>query len=215
MKHLEPSQIAAAVDRQSPKRRSTLAWMLSTLAICIGLGAAGTAIFVAEVQDRVTDQEKQERQITFAQVKELNLPAVAPTRIEAALDGMKLPPSARSEMASLLAPTASTDQRPMLATTATGSTKQPLLDLVSMSVWDTHAEDGDVVAIVSAGYRREIVLTKVIQTVVFPVDRSAAVQIIGVRDGGGGITLGIRGSSQEILMPIMSEGQVLSLPIRR
>ena len=74
-------------------------------------------------------------------------------------------------------------------------------------------KDGDVVTVSSAGYRRDITLTNAPLTVSFPVDGSSSMQFVGVHDGGGGITLGIRGPNQEFLMPIMSEGQALSLPV--
>jgi hypothetical protein len=82
-----------------------------------------------------------------------------------------------------------------------------------MTLWDTHDEDGDVDALASAGFRREIVLTNAPQTISFPVDSASTVQVIGVHDGGGGITLGISSPAQQVLMPIMSEGQALTLPV--
>lgn len=221
MKHLDPVQIEAAA-RQQPKKKSSLPWVLSVLAITTALGAAGTYFFAPNVQDQVTDQEKQERQIAFTKVRTLQAIEVEADKVDAALDEMRLPPPERAQMRAML-PAGGATQQP--STPPTGNVAPPPvaplpgqdkpLRLVSISLWDTHAPDGDVVAIVSAGYRREIVLTKAEQMITFPVDQAATVQVVGVRDGGGGITVGIRGPMQDILMPIMSEGQTLSLPVGR
>jgi hypothetical protein len=213
MKHLDPRQIEAPVGTTPKRKRSILLWISMVFALCVGFGAAGTALLVPESQDVVTNQERQERQIAFTKVRELQAHAVPTEQIDTTLDEMRLPPTERAQLKALLASEALS--APANATTspvATAAASTPLR-LVRVSLWDSHAEDGDVVAVVSGGYRREVALTKEIQTVAFPVDGSSMVQIIGVRDGGGGITLGIRGPSQQVLMPILSEAQTLSLPI--
>jgi hypothetical protein len=215
MKHLDPKQIEAPVDAKPKKKASLLLWASTVLALCFGLGAAGTAMFVPEPQDRVTDKEKQERQIAFTRVRDLHVLEVEATKVDASLDEMRLAPPERKQMRALLSPAASGTLSGSSTSTAAFATGNPPLRLVSVSLWDSHAEDGDVVAVISGGYRREVALTKAVQTITFPVDSSSQVQFVGVRDGGGGITLGLRGPSQEILMPIMSEGQTLSLPIAR
>lgn len=215
MKHLDPRQIEVPVDAKPQKKASTLLWVSTLLALCFGLGAAGTAMFVAKSQDRVSDKEKQERQIEFTKVRELQVPELEAANFDAALDDMRLAPQERAQLRTLLvsaAPGTTSGSSTSPVASATGNSP---LRLVSVSVWDSDAEDGDVVAVVSGGYRREVALTKAVQTIAFPVDGSSLVQFVGVRDGGGGITLGLRGPSQEILMPIMSEGQTLSLPIAR
>lgn len=211
MRHLEPDQIDAVANKRRPLKQNNLLWIASMLTACIVLGASSTTWFAPGAQDLVANTEKQERQLAFTKVSELRVSEVEASKIDTALNEMMLPPNERAQMRSLLAPAASTN--PTIP--GGGAVSSPVLRLVSISLWDTHAEDGDVVAVVGGGYRREIVLTKTIQTIAFPVDRLAMVEIVGVRDGGGGITLGIRGSSQEILMPIMSEGQTLSLPLGR
>lgn len=193
-----------------PKRPSSLLWILSVLAVTLGLGSAGTFFFAPNAPDLVTDTEKQQRQIAFTKVRTLQAAEVEANRVDAALDEMRLSPSERTKLREMLPA-----ENPVSPAAPPQPTPAAPLRLVSISLWDTHAPDGDVVAIATAGYRREVALTKVAQTITFPLDQAATVQIIGMSDGGGGITLGIRGPSQEILMPIMSEGQTLSLPVGR
>lgn len=195
---------------------------MSIVAIAVGLGAAGTHFFAPDARDLVTDKERLERQVAFTKMRHLQTTEIGVNMVDGALDEMRLQPPERAQLRAMLpaadvksttasSPADSTAAAPIATQAASGSP----LRLVSVSLWDTHAQDGDVVAIASAGYRRDVTITKAPQIITFPVDQAATLQVIGVRDGGGGITLGIRGPSQEILMPIMSEGQTLSLPVGR
>jgi len=225
MKHLDPRQIEKpkkSPPEQQKKNRTGLFWGLSMIVIVLGLGAAGTAFFSRGAIDQVSDQEKQDRQIAFTKVRELAVTPVDSSQIDSALDEMRLTPPERAQMRGMIqdkAPasqTSTTGAGPSAVTmTFTPTSQDKPLRLVSISLWDSDAEDGDVVAVISGGYRREILLTKAVQTVTIPVDQASLLKIVGVRDGGGGITVGIRGPSQEILVPILAEGEVLSLPIAR
>jgi hypothetical protein len=220
MRHLDPVQIATPEPRR-PARKLTLLWLISMIAVTVGLGAAASVYFAADGQDQVTITERQDRQVAFTKLRDLRTAEIPDSQLDATLDEMRLAPPDRAKMRALLP---ADNAAHSIGAPSTGSAiapppsltpKKAPLRLASISVWDTHAVDGDVVAIVSAGYRREVVLTKAGETIAFPVDQAATVEIVGIRDGGGGITLGIRGPSQEILMPIMSEGQTLSLPLAR
>jgi hypothetical protein len=200
MKHLEPRQIDGQPAREAAKAgKSGWRWIVLVIAATIGLGALGTALMSPDTTDRVSSSQVTARQAAFDQARPLELARVSPAQTEQTLDQMKLQTADRAALKAQLA--AAPSNRP--------------LRLVSLTLWDTHAEDGDVVAVQSAGYSREIVLTKAPQTIAFPVDAAADVRLIGVRDGGGGITLGVRGPNQELLMPIMSEGQTIVLPVAR
>lgn len=216
LKHLDPKQLSTKV-KASPKKRPSLKWiwLAAVATAAIGLGVWGTSLFAVSSKDLVSKQEVQQRQIDFTKVRDISLASIDPARMDEALDEMRLAPTERATMRSLLdKPSAQITSISKQAPTAPSS-QENALRLVSIMLWDTHAADGDVVAIVSGGYRREVGLTKAPQPVTFPVDNASTVQIIGVRDGGGGITLGVQGSSQAVVMPIMSEGQVISLPIAR
>jgi hypothetical protein len=50
-------------------------------------------------------------------------------------------------------------------------------------------------------------------TLAVPVPLSGVVNIVGVRDGFGGITLGIQSALTPVLLPVLTEGQVIGVPI--
>jgi hypothetical protein len=182
-------------------------WLVGLIAVTLGLGALATWLLPTQRTDRVSAQEVDSRRVAFTQARRLPLQSVAVEQIDNALSSMRLEPASQKELRRLL-PTPSTQQ----AAVPTPAPNRSEVRLVQLTLWDTHDQDGDVVAIVSAGYRREVLLTNAPQTIVIPVDDGAQVQIVGVRDGGGGITLGVRGSDSQVLLPIMSEGQTLTLP---
>jgi hypothetical protein len=168
----------------------------------------------------VTQEEQQARHAAFTNVSVIALPSISVSEIDAALDTMKLDPVELSTLKALVSgdagsPVPASNGLSVFNTTPAAqrvATRMPVR-LVSVTLWDTHDQDGDVVTVSSAGYHRQIVLTNAPQTVAFPVNQASAVQVVGTHDGGGGITLGIRGPNQEFLMPIMSEGQSLTLPV--
>jgi len=85
--------------------------------------------------------------------------------------------------------------------------------LVWFTLWDTHAQDGDVVQIRSGGYQREVTLMNKPTRFAVPVPSSGVLNIIGIRDGGGGITVGAMSGESPVALPLMSEGQVLGIPV--
>ena len=87
--------------------------------------------------------------------------------------------------------------------------------LAWITLWDTDAEDGDVVRIESNGLSRTITLSKQPLTIAVPVPADSVVKVSGVRDGeGGGITVGFASGAARAVFPIMSVGQTLGLRVR-
>jgi hypothetical protein len=86
------------------------------------------------------------------------------------------------------------------------------ISLAWITLWDTDAEDGDVVRIDSGGYSRTVTLTKEPVTIAVPVPRNSIISVTGIRDGeGGGITVGLASGVSRAIFPIMSVGQTLGL----
>ncbi|MDJ0995661.1 MAG: hypothetical protein QNI90_18930 [Dinoroseobacter sp.] len=85
--------------------------------------------------------------------------------------------------------------------------------VVMQTVWlyDTDSEDGDRVAIVSGNVSYEVALRKQQQKVTVPVTRGE-LHIVGVADGSGGITVGIRTEADDRLRtPVMQVGERISI----
>jgi hypothetical protein len=206
-KHLERRQLpgtsAKPVSKVGTASRS---WLLVLTAAAIGIGILGTKLMPEHRADQVTQQDIAARQASFEHVVPFNVAWVPADQVNATLDTMRLPAAERAQLQASLSPT-----RPSGSVQVTP--RQRPMRLASVTVWDTHEQDGDIVTISTAGYRVDVVLTNAPQAISFPVDGTSAVRIVGRHDGGGGITLGVRGPSQEMLMPIMSEGQSLTFPV--
>jgi hypothetical protein len=205
MKHLDPKQLPDDAPARTPKKRNTARnWLAAAVLVLLGAGAGLNFMFPTDVSDAVSGEEVSSRQAAYSQTQPLTLATVADAEIDAALDDMQLSAAEKVALRGQLG---------QASPSAAGTSANRPLKLARVTVWDTHAQDGDVVAVVSAGYRREVFITKAPQEVIIPVDGAQVVQLVGIRDGGGGITLGATGSSSSILMPIMSVGQTITLPV--
>ncbi len=87
--------------------------------------------------------------------------------------------------------------------------------LVWITLWDDLVEDGDVVEIRSAGFTKVIALTKAPQRVAVPVPASGGIEMKGMRDGGGGITVAAQTDRGVLAIPVMAPGQTITVPIAR
>lgn len=183
-------------------------WLAAAVLFALGAGAALTWMSPPDGSDQVSESERQSRQAAFTQMEGIRVSAVSDDEIDAALDYMQLPPAERSSLRERLEIDAG--NQPSSAAAVPASKR---LQLARITLWDTHAQDGDVVAVASAGYHREVLITHAPQRIMIPVDGSTTLQIIGVRDGGGGITLGAEGADSTVMMPIMSVGQTITVPL--
>jgi len=84
--------------------------------------------------------------------------------------------------------------------------------LVYIVLWDDQVEDGDVVEIKSSGFQQRISLTKAPQKFTIPI-AGGTLQMRGLRDGGGGITVAAQADGGPLLVPIMEPGQVIDVPV--
>ncbi|MEM8978536.1 MAG: hypothetical protein AAGD04_03570 [Pseudomonadota bacterium] len=104
-------------------------------------------------------------------------------------------------------PISDADKSELIAQITTGSTV-----LAEVELHDTDSEDGDVVALVSGSVRINVALRKKPQRVFVPI-RNGKLTMEGVRDGGGGITVGVRTKADDRLRsPVMKVGQQIALP---
>lgn len=85
---------------------------------------------------------------------------------------------------------------------------------VNVTVWDNFAEDGDTVTIKCGTFSETVKLTHAGKTLVMPRPSDGIITIVGVYDGGGGITLGIIGSGVALQTPVFQPGEILTLSVR-
>jgi hypothetical protein len=208
------------------------------LLLGIALVSAGgwgfTSIFGAPYVDRVSDQDRSQREAAFLQATPLALPRVSAAEWHDALESMKLSPSDRAALLKDVVVPAATNiaSTPMplpAATDAVGhqsatagrvrpsaspaAAKSRNAALVWLTLWDTHAQDGDVVLVQSGGYQQAVTLLNKPVRIAVPVPPSGVINIVGAHDGGGGITIGALSGDAPVALPIMSEGQTIGVPV--
>lgn len=87
------------------------------------------------------------------------------------------------------------------------------LPLVWLTLWDYRDEDGDVVRVVSSGYSRIVPIWHKPVTLAIPAPPNGVVNLIGAHDGFGGITVGISSGAVPVALPVLSEGQIVGVPV--
>lgn len=203
-RHLDPWQPKTGKSPRVAKRPSLARWSITATVLGIALATGLTLLHPLTAGDNVSRHEVDQRKNEFAKSPGLKLVELPVLAASSAIG--QLPLEANQKAALLKAVAHPTPAEEPLRPAA--------LKVAQITVWDTHQQDGDIVAINSGAFRIELPLTKAPLTVAVPVEGAAPLRIVGVRDGGGGITLGIRSGDSAMLMPIMSEGQELVLPLR-
>lgn len=203
-------------QREKP-RKSSLSLALITAALIIGLGGWGlTQLFdggnsggavATATADNLTQAEKDARAQQFSAVPRYALRRLDATEARSVIQNLPLPDAQKAALTENIAPATPAGQT-QPAQPAWENGGQQMVELV---LWDNVAEDGDVVQVSSLGYSQTITITHAPQTVYFPAQYDVPVTITGIHDGGGGITLGFTGSGQPVSLPVMAEGQVISL----
>jgi hypothetical protein len=214
MHHLEPRQPKPrSATEEPPRKKSLIPLAAVVLAIALAGGYGLTRHFAATPVDAVTQQEQTQRMQDFRRMAPLKVAPVPADRVRDAVTSMNL--SAPDEQA--LRNDLQAVAGPGAAAQPAQQVKQPkpeVTRLIELVLWDSQAPDGDIVRLSSGGFTREVILAKSPTIVYMPYSGSGGVQVTGVHDGGGGITLGIKGSETSVMMPVLSVGQAITLPVR-
>lgn len=214
--------------RNFPEARSgrmssigSIALALCMLAV-LGLGVERltgvVGLFPGEETDQVSDQQAGERGRAFSALESIELRRVGPAELDAAVASMKLPPLERDRFLEQIMPShvvsSELGMGPPQASVAPPAVREAstTLRLAWITLWDTDAMDSDTVRFDSEGYSRTITLSKSPTTFAVPIPQSGVMNITGMRDGGGGITVGVMSGVRPVSLPIMSEGQVIGIP---
>lgn len=168
--------------------------------------------------DIVGQQEAQSRETAFAAQSALELSTVRDSDVSKVVQGMGLSQAERDNLLTQLTLPRALDSATPQQVPADPQAQAPAphpddrIRLAWITLWDTDAEDGDVVRIDSLGYSRTVTLRKEPITFAVPVPRNSVISVTGVRDGeGGGITVGLASGGSRAVFPIMSVGQTLGL----
>jgi hypothetical protein len=86
--------------------------------------------------------------------------------------------------------------------------------LAWLTLWDTQAQDGDVLRFESAAsFPVDVTALNAKTTIAVPFPADGVVKVTGVRDGGGGITIALESGAAHIDWPTMQPGDTLNLPV--
>jgi hypothetical protein len=189
------------------------------IGVSLHLGSGGGSWPLQTSGDSVSAANTEVRAEQFAMLAPLPLSPVSDSENAFALDTMQLDPAAKATLAAALLNSPSTVQSAPDTQSAPGSATKPAADsspvrLAWVTLWDTDAEDGDVVRLDSEGYSRTVTLAKQPMRFAVPVPRDGIIKVTGIRDGeGGGITVGLASGASQAVFPIMSVGQTLGLKV--
>lgn len=210
MKHAEPhpkNKTKIHNTKAPVKKLSLLTSLIPVLLIIGGLGYGMSSMLGAHSTDKVSEAEKQKLTINYSQLSSMGLQQIPEKDFQAVLDTMRLPPHQRESLKQALH--ASQENR----TSPTTGENLEELTLAWITLWDSHAQDGDVVRVSSAGYQIDVPLLKKPTRVAISVDKSRRVKITGIKDGGGGITLGVMNGDTTTAMPLLTTGQTMDIPV--
>jgi hypothetical protein len=170
---------------------------MGLLAAAAVMGAAAAAAFGGfgfGREDALTDQQVAVREATFADAGPVILPMVPATEREQAIAVLGLPADQAAEL-----------QRD----TAAGE-----VQLVYLTLWDDIEEDGDVIRIEAGAFTQDVTLQHTPTRLTIPLARDGRLIILGVRDGGGGITVGVASGNRTVPLPRLRTGQAIPIPVR-
>lgn len=210
-------------------------WGVAVGALVVGVGVlgikGGIPALLQPSADAVSQQQVDLRARDFAGIGRVELREVQEADIPRALAGMNLTAPQQAaliadlqrqetdQVAGLVtrsqeALTAAAPQpTPRADAPASGAARKSALPLAWVTLWDTDVQDGDVVRITSDGYSRDVTIARTPVTFAVPIPRSGVINVTGIFDGGGGITVGMTSKGSPVALPVMSVGQVLGVPV--
>jgi hypothetical protein len=80
-------------------------------------------------------------------------------------------------------------------------------------VWDNVAVDGDAIALTAMGFTQTISITHERQKLYLPVVNGGTAHITALRDGEGGVTLGVQTMIGPVFLPRLAVGDTVEIPI--
>jgi hypothetical protein len=193
--------------------------VVGIIGVSLHLGSGGGSWPLQTSGDSVSTANAEVRAEQFAMLAPLPLSLVTDSESVIALDSMQLDPSTKAALAAALLTSPSTVHSAPDTPSAPNAATKPAADssavrLAWVTLWDTDAEDGDVVRLDSEGYSRTVTLAKQPMRFAVPVPRDGVIKVTGIRDGeGGGITVGLASGASQAVFPIMSVGQTLGLKV--
>ncbi|MCP5433397.1 MAG: hypothetical protein H6923_09025 [Alphaproteobacteria bacterium] len=159
----------------------------------IAVVAVAFSLVLGPKSDHVTDAQKNAWATAFAAAAPIAVKTVPFAESKTAIAAMKLPPA---------------QEQAMETAVQSGQVR-----LVWITVQDVVVEDGDWVRIQSEGYETEVMIRNAATKVYLPEPSSGIINILGTKDGGGGITISITSGGAPVNLPFMEVGQEFGIPV--
>ncbi len=187
----EAAALPSAHQARFVASRTSVAWVA---AVCVALATAagGLLLYGRSGADHVSDSDKAAWAAAWAAAEPTRLHIVPPSEIPEALAAMALPAEQERQLEDDL---------------AGGVTR-----LVWLSFTDVVAQDGDRVRVESGPYATEVTALHESTRVYLPEPPTGVVNVTGIHDGGGGITIAITSGEVPVNLPFMNVGQAVGIP---
>lgn len=191
------NNILANTDQEPQNKKS--AW--TKIALVAGMVVLAVAVGIeryigtGSTSDKPTRTQIAEMDSSWRAAREsgVALPAVKPEELNEAIESANIP-----------------DREKAILREEVDSGR---VSLVWITVWDNLVEDGDIVSLSSDGLTVTVPLYKEPQRIAIPRPAGNVVNLTGIRDGGGGITLGLMSGPDTVLIPPLSVGQKVGIPV--
>lgn len=184
---------------EKSQRRSSLQKTnrnLKKLLIAFGMTGLFLGSFFVKsyfIGDHVSENEKKQWEINFASSQPLKLPVISRQEQDGAIAEMPISPEQKTELKKQL--------------------DYGRVRLVWLSFQDVASEDGDQVRVDSGKFSRVVTLMHNVEKVAIPEPPAGVVNVYGLHDGGGGITIAITSNGSPVNLPYMNEGQTVGVPV--
>jgi hypothetical protein len=85
--------------------------------------------------------------------------------------------------------------------------------LARLVVWDNVAVDGDAIVLNATGFSQTLPISHEQQTFYLPVVPGNSARITALKDGGGGVTLGVKTMIGPVFLPRLAIGDTVEIPV--
>jgi len=157
------------------------------------LAAVAAFTFFGGKKDDVDAQTQKQWEMSFIAAQPLGVKLVKPAETPAAMASMQLPAAEKQQLQKEI---------------DTGRTR-----LVWVWLRDNCAEDGDTVRVDSGRFSQTVKLKNAGERIAVPEPPSGVLNVVGIYDGGGGITVEMRSGESPVNLPVMTPNQALGVRV--
>ena len=149
--------------------------------------------FFGVKKDNVDAQTKKQWEASFLAAQPIKVKLVEASQVKAAIASMQMPVTEKQKLQNEL---------------DVGHSR-----LVWVQLKDNCAEDGDIVRIDSGLFSQTVTIKNAGERIPVPEPPSGVMNVVGIHDGGGGITVEMMSGNSPVNLPVMNVGQAVGVPV--